>query len=66
VQPSQFAGHAGDPDDPRGVLLRVNGLLMELVIDRATPIGWPILRGVGPAARGGSRTIMDCEDSVAT
>ncbi len=63
--PAQFAGHSGAGDTLR-VLLRANGLLIEIVVDPSHPIG-----AVDPAGIADIRlesalsTIMDCEDSVA-
>jgi malate synthase len=66
ADPAAFAGYAGDPGDPSRVLLRHHGLHIELVIDRAGPIG-----GTDPAgmqdvlAEAAVTTIVDFEDSIA-
>jgi malate synthase len=57
ADPAAFAGYAGDPGAPSRVLLRHHGLHLELVIDRAGPIG---------RTEAAVTTIVDFEDSVAT
>ena len=53
ADPAAFAGYAGDPGAPSRVLLRHHGLHLELVIDRAGPIGAHRPgRGPGRARRG--------------
>jgi len=39
VSPEKFAGYRGNPKAPDAILLRNNGLHVELVFDRAHPIG---------------------------
>ncbi|RIV81601.1 malate synthase G [Aurantiacibacter xanthus] len=57
----QFAGTAGD-----NILLRNNGLLIELVIDRAHPIGASDPGGIADIRlESALSTIIDLEDSVA-
>jgi malate synthase len=66
MQPEKFAGHTGHPRAPDSVLLRNNGLHVELVFDRAHPIGardQALLADVRMEAA--VSAIMDCEDSVA-
>jgi malate synthase len=59
--PAQFAGHAD-----RRILLRVNGLHIEIVIDPATPIGTTDRAGISDVRiESALSAIMDCEDSVA-
>ncbi|MFO1175684.1 MAG: malate synthase G [Paracoccaceae bacterium] len=66
VDPSKFAGYRGNPRAPDAVLLRNNGLHVELVFDRAHPIGsrdQALLADV--VIESAMSAIMDCEDSVA-
>jgi malate synthase len=66
VDPSKFAGYRGNPKAPDAVLLKNNGLHVELIFDRAHPIGSrdrALLADVRVEAA--VSAIMDCEDSVA-
>jgi malate synthase len=65
-QPEKFVGYRGNPKAPDSVLLRNNGLHVELVFDRAHPIGsrdQALLADV--VIESAVSAIMDCEDSVA-
>ena len=66
IQPEKFVGYRGNPRAPDAVLLRNNGLHVELVFDRTHPIGGrdqALLADV--AIESALSAIMDCEDSVA-
>ncbi len=65
-QPGKFAGYRGDPRAPDSILLVNNGLHVELIFDRAHPIGsrdQALLADV--VIESAISAIMDCEDSVA-
>ena len=66
VDPSKFMGYRGNPKAPDSILLRNNGLHVELVFDRAHFIGsrdQALLADV--QLESALTAIMDCEDSVA-
>ncbi|MFN3293574.1 MAG: malate synthase G [Gemmobacter sp.] len=66
MQPEKFVGYKGNPKAPDSVFLRNNGLHVELVFDRAHPIGardQALLADV--RLESALTAIMDCEDSVA-
>ncbi|MDJ0860035.1 MAG: malate synthase G [Dinoroseobacter sp.] len=66
VDPAKFAGYRGKAMAPDSVLLVNNGLHVELVFDRAHPIGARDQAGLADVRMEAAvSAIMDCEDSVA-
>ncbi|MGC9418029.1 MAG: malate synthase G [Rhodovulum sp.] len=64
--PSKFAGFRGHPRAPDAILLRNNGLHVELVFDRTHPVGARDQAGLAAIRlESAVSAIMDCEDSVA-
>ena len=65
-QPEKFVGHKGHPKAPSSILLRNNGLHVELVFDRTHMIGSRDQAGLADVVMESAMSvIMDCEDSVA-
>jgi malate synthase len=66
AQPEKFIGFTGHPKAPDKILLRNNGLHVELVFDRTHPIGSRDQAGLADVVMESAiSAIMDCEDSVA-
>ena len=66
MQPEKFVGYRGHPRAPDSVLLRNHGLHVELVFDRAHPIGSRDQACMADVRlESAMSVIMDCEDSVA-
>jgi malate synthase len=66
ANPSQFAGWKDGDLAQWQVLLRANGLLIELLVDRSTPTGAADPAGLSDVwVEAALSTVMDCEDSVA-
>ncbi|WP_306133513.1 malate synthase G [Roseivivax marinus] len=66
AQPDKFVGFRGHPKAPEAILLRNNGLHVELVFDRTHQIGARDQCGLADVRlESAVSAIMDCEDSVA-
>jgi len=62
----KFIAYQGDKESPTAILLRNNGLHVEIQIDANSPIGKTDAEGVKDLlVEEAVTTIMDCEDSVA-
>lgn len=65
-EPSQFVGFQGQENSPSSIVLRHNGLHIEILIDPDHPVGKADRAGVCDVLlEAAVTTIMDCEDSVA-
>jgi malate synthase len=66
VRPQLFAGWRGAAEAPKVVLLRHNGLHLEILIDRQHDVGKDDAAGVADVLVEAALTVIqDCEDSVA-
>ena len=65
-QPEKFVGFQGEAVEPTAILLKNNGLHVEIQIDPNSPIGQTDAAGVKDLlVEAAVTTIMDCEDSTA-
>lgn len=63
---SKFVGYTGDVAKPASLLIKNNGLHIEIVIDPSSPVGSTDAAGIKDLIMEAAlTTIMDCEDSVA-
>jgi malate synthase len=66
ANPSQFVGYRGNPSEPRAILLKHNGLHVEIQIDNRHYIGRADIAGVADVLlEAAITTIVDLEDSIA-
>ncbi|MEX3011089.1 malate synthase G [Hoeflea sp. TYP-13] len=64
--PAQFAGYNGDTSAPHAVLLKKNGMHLEIVVYPESAVGRDDAAGISDVIMESAlTTIVDCEDSVA-
>ncbi len=63
--PEQFAGFNGSPENPNSILLKKNGLHLDIQLERNHPVGKDHPAGICDIfLESAVTTIQDCEDSV--
>jgi malate synthase len=63
---NKFVGYTGDVATPKSILIKNNGLHIEIVFDANSPVGSTDAAGIKDLIMEAAlTTIMDCEDSVA-
>ena len=63
---AKFVGYQGDAGAPKSVLLKNNGIHIDIIINKSTPIGSTDAAGVSDVVMEAAlSTILDLEDSVA-
>lgn len=66
ANPEKFVGYKGDAANPESILLKNNGLHIEIQVDPSSPIGQGDAAGVKDIVlEAAVTTIQDCEDSIA-
>ncbi|MDJ0879650.1 MAG: malate synthase G [Halieaceae bacterium] len=66
ADPSALRGYLGDTANPQSILLRHNGLHIEIQVDHNHPVGKTDAAGVKDVVlEAAVTTIQDCEDSIA-
>ena len=67
ADPSKLTGYRGETTAPSAILLRNNGLHIDITIDRNHPVGRDDAAGIRDiVVEAATTTIMDLEDSVST
>jgi len=65
-RPEQFCGYQGRAEQPSSILLKNNGIHIDLKVDSNSPVGARDAAGIADIQlEAALTTIMDCEDSVA-
>ena len=64
--PAQFVGYSGEAQNPTSVVLKRNGLHLDIIVDPDHPVGKTDKAGIADIVlESALTTICDCEDSVA-